>query len=140
MSICEHYDVKTRTCGGAKYCPECYCKGDTTACDFYFYKRTSDNKDDHVDKDPRTKSKLQHNPESLTVIHQVAVLLPNDPTVYYLYVVETLIDDYENIFNYLRSSTLSDAIKNLYGTSKYTIVSDKIFQPAPVVLINNVSK
>ena len=139
MSICKYYDMSSSSCVGAKYGPECSCKGDTTVCDFYPDTRTSDSKDASVNKDPRTKYKLQHNPGELTLIHQVAILLPNDPTVHYFYVVETLMDD-RDIFNYLRLNTLSDAVKNLYDTDKYTIVSDKIFPLAPVILVDDVSK
>lgn len=136
MSICKYYDTSSSSCVGAKYGPGYYCKGDTTVCDFYPEKRTSSN-------DTPTEPKSQHNPGELTLIHQVAVLLPNDPTVYQLYVVETLTDDDKNIFNYLRLNKLADAVKSLYGlrdVDKYTIVSDKVFPLAPVVHIDNVSK
>lgn len=131
MSICEYYDMSSSSCVGAKYCPKCFCKGDTTVCDFYPDKRTSSTKDTHT--------KSQHNPEELTLIHKVAIRIPNDPTIYYLYVVETLIDDDKNIFNYLRLNKLADAVKSLYGVDEYTIVSEKVFPLSPVVLINNVS-
>ena len=132
MSICKYYDMSSSSCVGAKYGPKCSCKGDTTVCDFYPDTRTSSTKG--------TLTKSKHNPGEITVIHQVAVLIPNDPTVYHLYVVETLTDDDKNIFNYLRLNKLADAVKSLYGVDKYTLVSDEVFPLSPVVLINNVSK
>ena len=132
MSICKYYNVSSSSCSGAKYGPKCSCKGDTTVCDFYPDMRTSSTKDTH--------NTLQHNPDEITLIHQVAILINDDPTVYYLYVVETLTDDDKNIFNYLRLSRLDAAVKSLYGVDEYTIVSDKVFPLYPVVLINTVSK